>query len=462
MRVKSLQSGAPKRYFIPCGVCEECRKAEQSMWSFRLRCQIESLVNQGYRMVFGTLTYNDENLPKVPLDLIDDSWRYDRYNRPVEVPCFDRIQVRRFIDNLRKWMYRYYKVSASSYFLASEFGSSTRRPHYHFIWLLPPSVEPQKFYDEVCRQWKFGFVFPRYYLGGLDSKGHKHKPFLVDSPLDAGAYCAKYCCKDITYIGVLNDAHVLWKSKEFRNYGNFHIQSRSLGFSYLSDLSDDVKIDYLTNGVQFVGSDKKLPLPRYMKQKLLFKIRYDYEEENVVLRDDDNRPCHCEDKIGYFSEKVKVRKVRREPTEFFLRNVRILYESRLKFYTEFVAQCCDKNFYQVNGVDENTALFVATFLNDYLYKAGMTCKDFAECFLCYHRVDYSYCYHVNSTDRYLVWLQRYQPVDFGDCPLIDEDSKYSFDFVCDFVFTTAGFIPRTATQKERLAEFVKDWFKSCA
>lgn len=106
-----------KKIFVPCGHCPACIVSNANEWRVRLQ---EELSNSSSAFFF-TLTYDDESLP------IKDCSRITGY--PVIAPCVDKRDVQLFIKRLRKK----FKTSKIRYFIVSEYGPTTFRPHYHGI-----------------------------------------------------------------------------------------------------------------------------------------------------------------------------------------------------------------------------------------------------------------------------------------------------------------------------------------
>lgn len=178
---KIIQNGAPRRYFIPCGHCKDCDEVYQASWSFRLRVELEKLSLQGWKIAFCTLTYKDLCLPHLPPSVFKELIKYK------SVQCFSRSDATSFIHALRSFLWREYNLEGEMrlrYFLCSEFGSDTKRSHYHLCLAFPPFVDARKVFDKIHRLWEpKGHVFPRYFEGGYDSHGYHHKPFAVSPPL---------------------------------------------------------------------------------------------------------------------------------------------------------------------------------------------------------------------------------------------------------------------------------------
>ena len=118
---------------VPCGKCIDCLQKRRNDWVFRIKQELKVSSSA----FFVTLTYNDENLPR------DEN----------DNPCVEIKDVQLFFKRLRKKI-QPHKIR---YFLTSEYGGTTYRPHYHFILFNFPHEK----YDinKVLREtWKNGFI----------------------------------------------------------------------------------------------------------------------------------------------------------------------------------------------------------------------------------------------------------------------------------------------------------------
>lgn len=102
---------------IPCGHCPECRKRYAKQWSDR--CMIE--LRNHDSSYFVTLTYDDDTLFKVN-----------------GIPSLNKKHLSQFMKDLRqrihldnrKYGYPEYPIK---FYACGEYGSHTKRPHYHLI-----------------------------------------------------------------------------------------------------------------------------------------------------------------------------------------------------------------------------------------------------------------------------------------------------------------------------------------
>ena len=92
----------PADYWIGCGKCEGCTAQKRLEWAIRITH--ESKMHE--RNCFITLTYNEQNCPEK----------------------INRTDPQKFIKRLR-----HHSGRPIRYFLTGEYGSKTKRPHYHAI-----------------------------------------------------------------------------------------------------------------------------------------------------------------------------------------------------------------------------------------------------------------------------------------------------------------------------------------
>lgn len=119
---------------VPCGHCDQCFTFRQT--SYLQRVQMESLNND---LFFFTLTYNNEHLPTI---------NHPRYGF-IKYPNFQDVQ------SLFRRLQTYYKRRfgvVPQYFVVSEYGKRTLRPHFHGLISLPKRfTRPQSYlHNEPC------------------------------------------------------------------------------------------------------------------------------------------------------------------------------------------------------------------------------------------------------------------------------------------------------------------------
>lgn len=202
----------------PCGKCLNCRARSRQEWVFRLRMEYESS-NFG---LFVTLTYDDDHLP------LDGVSRRD---------------CQLFIKRLRS----HFNSQALRYFLVSEYGDHTFRPHYHAL-LFFQTERKNDIYDIIEQSWQNGNV----QFGDIEE--------------GSIVYCTKYCLKGSQVPPGAND--------------NFRLLSKmngGIGVQYVRlQPSDDLSEPSLAKLHGYSA-----PMPRYYREKQLSVIP---ENERIDLR----------------------------------------------------------------------------------------------------------------------------------------------------------------------------------
>ncbi len=204
--------GITKMVTHPCGKCLECVSQLQNDWANRMADEFKCWKHA----YFGTFTYANSCLPYVdvcPSDVPDmlgylamaiskipqseslskARARNDDFSDYLtvsslkklsfKVPYVSKYDIQCFIKRVRiKFERRYHEPLKMKYFICSEYGPCTLRPHYHAI-----------FFTDVCWERFAPFVYSSYNLGAI-RKFHELE-MRNGGISDACAYCAKYCCK---------------------------------------------------------------------------------------------------------------------------------------------------------------------------------------------------------------------------------------------------------------------------
>lgn len=111
----SIESGPT--ISCPCGKCEACIISNANEWRTRLQIEMDNSENA----YFITLTYDDT---KIPVTIGTDS-----FGERFVVPSVSKRDIQLFFKRLRKND----PERKIRYFLVSEYGPTTLRPHYHGI-----------------------------------------------------------------------------------------------------------------------------------------------------------------------------------------------------------------------------------------------------------------------------------------------------------------------------------------
>lgn len=145
---------------VPCGSCELCKHSKQM--SFVQRCKLETQLYNN-QPIFITLTYDEEHKPKDGVSVRD---------------------VQLFFKRFRQTLVRYGYSRKIRYVCVSEYGTRTKRPHYHAIlWNCgqDDTLSYVRVGELLKQSWSKGFIMHR----------------LVDPSNDnAFFYTSKYLCKD--------------------------------------------------------------------------------------------------------------------------------------------------------------------------------------------------------------------------------------------------------------------------
>lgn len=213
---------------VPCGKCVECLQSYQNSWFVRF--YYEFLDHD--KAVFFTLTYNNESVPT----LVDDDGvvYYTVYKQ----------HLQSWIKRLRTRTDKKFK-----YFITSEYGPKTFRPHYHgvFFGLSKNDI----FTTLIDWQNTFGFTQSRDVL-------------LSDSAdvVNTSRYIAKYCSKQ----------EFEYSESSKKVYPTFHLISKGLGVSYVDKnkyfILKNKDIESIISRSELNLNGYKYQLPRYYKDKI--------------------------------------------------------------------------------------------------------------------------------------------------------------------------------------------------
>lgn len=210
--------------YVPCGKCEACLSKRRTAWTMRLNNELK----ESESCYFITLTY-DEN--HVPWKVINRGGYVDYVQHVSKKDC------QLFLKRLRKAL-RPFKVR---YFLVSEYGPQTLRPHYHMILFNFPNELKSKIYEYIDNAWGLGFI--------------------QISPISSARinYVTSYCLDSSSLPEYLDK--------------NFMLCSRRPGIG-LSHICDPAIVDYYTRNMDGLaileknGKPCKVSMPRYYRDKL--------------------------------------------------------------------------------------------------------------------------------------------------------------------------------------------------
>lgn len=265
---------------VPCGKCEACRDARKVSWEDRLCLEVSEWYKNGGIGLLLTFSYNDTFLPRYCTD-------------SMSVPCFSPSDVKQFLNRLKVRCSREFGSGFYKYFICSEFGKNTHRPHLHSSFLIK---DPSKYvqFVEICREcWsltfktdrkghkrlvhRLGYMFPkRVGYRYLDDKGRNRDPRFRNQ-LAGAKYVCKYVCKDLAY---LEDERVkaLINEPYFAYYMPKSYKSNNLGFAPIMRIVETGDIDKIQHmlkyGVWSPLQNKYIPLWQSAVSRLMYNNVY--------------------------------------------------------------------------------------------------------------------------------------------------------------------------------------------
>lgn len=254
---------------VPCGKCAACLSRRRQTWNFRLMNEVKHCDS----CYFVTLTYDDDHV----------NYKVVNINGFVEyVPVVCKRDVQLFLKRFRKKI-EPFKIR---YFLVSEYGPNSHRPHYHMLLFNFPKLLKDKLDEYLSESWDLGFI-------------------RVDPVSPARvAYVTSYCL-DFSDLPEYLDK-------------NFMLCSRrpAIGSAYLDEL-DNVEfhrrnVDALCT-IEANGKACKISMPRYYRDKIFSddeklavasQSREYFDRENSKLR---NRQARWLRKNGYEPSDVNMK-----------------------------------------------------------------------------------------------------------------------------------------------------------
>lgn len=163
---KDLVLGMDSQYLtVPCNNCPECRMHKQDEWYVRSYYEYQRCLSIGGYAQAITLTYNETSLPRCT---------------SLKLPCFSRKHIQNFLKLVRD------KVGKDlRFFMSCEYGDEKHRPHYHFLFYVPPAIERSLLIKAIAQSWHHGIIYTSNINDGL----------IID--LRGIRYVSKYCVKDL-------------------------------------------------------------------------------------------------------------------------------------------------------------------------------------------------------------------------------------------------------------------------
>lgn len=180
---------------VPCNKCTECKNELTNDWFVRLAYEYYDTIRSGGAFYFPTLTYNDDSRPVLDTTLPEFQCLNDVHGRYVPgvtptVPQFvqygfNKSHAQKFFKSLRQNFnspylpedLRLHIPSGVKYFLVSEYGGETHKPHYHVLLSLPKEVDSYALKKVLEISWsdRIAFSDAPYYVQTLATK---HYPYV--------------------------------------------------------------------------------------------------------------------------------------------------------------------------------------------------------------------------------------------------------------------------------------------
>lgn len=320
---KLYTDGTRAYIYVPCGHCEDCRAQRADEWYQRIMMEFAECERAGGKVVFTTLTYNDDHLPRFYYDqpiykMVDgkEVLQRDSHGDLLTVeksfPCFNKQHKDRFFNRMRKVFESKYGLTDNTeykfkYIWPCEYGldpNCTHRPHYHPLLFFPREYleaiqkeYPNRFLNDAVKRFIERFWSDEPYNLGFVGWSKREKSCFVKNDICC-LYVSKYMMKDVSffaqpevdeymkgvkrsaddprYQAVKNFLPTHWQSLHFGEgltsyYNNVDTFINGLDFSKVIGLKESGKVQS--------GKNKRYQMPRYIEQKLL----YDRDLDNRVI-----------------------------------------------------------------------------------------------------------------------------------------------------------------------------------
>nr|QJB19789.1 MAG: replication initiator protein [Microvirus sp.] len=204
-------NGDGTRITVPCGKCYPCLSNRRNAWTFRLQQEAKKSIAS----FFITLTYEDGKTDG------------NVYKRDIQ------LFLKRFRKSINPIKFKYY--------LTSEYGTNTFRPHYHMLIFFRCSIDRNKLIDKMLKSWDNGYIDV-----GKVSQASIH-------------YCTKQHISKLSSPDGLNATFCLMSKRP------------AIGIDYISHTKKYHRQDLEHAFVTLEGGFKQT-MPRYYKDKLYTKL----------------------------------------------------------------------------------------------------------------------------------------------------------------------------------------------
>lgn len=293
----SHEAGQQLYLYVPCGHCFECRQKLQNEWRIRTYYECLDTIGSGGYVLFDTLTYAPEWLPRLS-DFVETDFDTD-------FSCFRSKDIQDFMKRLRTGLSRPKKDEKTKcvlrpaydvkdnlrYFVVSEYGKQrTLRPHYHiFLFVRNSCIPPDILSAAIAEYWKFGRTDGVPFKGRNYVLSHCRFDSMDVATKRCVLYVSKYVAKDFQYCDMVRrrlkilcerrfgDNQEIFSNRVARSYYQmlskfvcpFHRQSLGYGGKYIELQMDNI----MQSGVlkfNFNGVPLTLGLFPSLKRKLFY------------------------------------------------------------------------------------------------------------------------------------------------------------------------------------------------
>ena len=278
--------------WVNCGHCDECIKAKQLEWNLRCYYQCKEVLQKGGYVYFDTLTYRNENLPRITNYIEADK----------NFACFDYRDIRQFYEKLRQKL-KLKKDDRIKYFITSEYGDIRHRPHYHLmLYVYDTNIDVLQLSRIVSEVWGKGRT------DGIPYKSKKYvmtHNYINTMNIDAIRYIAKYVNKSQIFMKIINERWAKlekyyekskWnklqikkiRKQYYRLTTPFHRQSQGFGLNAIENISID---EIIANPILWyrdstLSITKKTRLPMYFYRHLFAK-QIKYNGKRIWINNED-------------------------------------------------------------------------------------------------------------------------------------------------------------------------------
>lgn len=308
---------------VPCGKCAECKQIMQNEYYVRSHSMYMDTLDKGGFTFWDTLTYSQENVPWFDfsfdfslnefrklqgLDCFSPIHRgFEGYVNNISsgrtsMLCFDFNDYSKFLKRLRTNLCRAgYDVKDNlKYFVTSEYGGETHRPHYHIVFYVTiPNMTPEIFNIFVQDAWQMGITDI--------SKSAYEKTV---NGFGAINYIAKYVTKDDEFTKVLklNLKHYLSNVPKdlykpyIKNILPFHRQSRGYGECIIK--RNDYEYMFNNDKVRFADQSgyHSVNIPMYIKRKLWYECRKNSDGRLQWILNDEGRKHYKKNSVNMINK----------------------------------------------------------------------------------------------------------------------------------------------------------------